>query len=536
MRIAHLRSPWNRRWRVPSIMVAAKLAGAKTADAKSGALVWCAKPGAAKMANDAQVQAPGFVHLHVHSSYSLLEGALTIARLAELAKKDRQPALALTDTDNMFGALEFSEKMAGVRHPADRRLRARRRFRRSGKPRAGRRATTWPRIVLLAAREDGYRSLMRLSSRAFLETAPHERPHMKLAWLDGETDGLIALTGGPDGPLDVAIAAGQTALALARCDELQRLFGDRLYIELQRHGMAERAHGRAGADRARLCAAAFRSSPPTSRSSPRARITRPTTRCLCIAEGQLVADGDRRQLTAEHRFKTRAEMAALFADLPEALAATVEIAERCAFRPRHAAPILPRFSAGTRRRRVGRGASELRQRRRSRPRSGAWSAHGLAPGRTDRGLSRAARLRARRHRAHEVSRLLPDRRRFHPVGEGAGHSGRARPRLRRRLAGRLRAHHHRSRSAPLRPPVRALPQSRARVDAGLRHRLLPGPARRGDPLRAGASTAATRSRRSSPSARCRRAACCATSAACCRCPTARSTSSASWCRRIRPTR
>src|SRR5438309_8124055 len=57
---------------------------------------------------------PGFVHLHVHSSYSLLEGALAIARLAELAKADRQPALALTDTDNMFGALEFSEKMAGV--------------------------------------------------------------------------------------------------------------------------------------------------------------------------------------------------------------------------------------------------------------------------------------------------------------------------------------------------------------------------------------------------------------------------------------
>ncbi len=57
---------------------------------------------------------PGFVHLHVHSSYSLLEGALTIARLAELAKADRQPALALTDTDNMFGALEFSAKMADV--------------------------------------------------------------------------------------------------------------------------------------------------------------------------------------------------------------------------------------------------------------------------------------------------------------------------------------------------------------------------------------------------------------------------------------
>ena len=96
--------------------------------------------------------------------------------------------------------------------------------------------------MLLAARENGYRSLMRLSSRAYLETAPHERPHIKLAWLDGETDGLIALTGGPSGPLDVAIAGGQNALALARCEELQRLFGDRLYIELQRHGMAsERA-------------------------------------------------------------------------------------------------------------------------------------------------------------------------------------------------------------------------------------------------------------------------------------------------------
>ena len=94
-----------------------------------------------------------FVHLHVHSAYSLLEGALPIARLAELAKADQQPALALTDTDNMFGALEFSEKLARRRHPADRRLRARHRFRRH-RPRrpqrqcagAARRASCcWPR-------------------------------------------------------------------------------------------------------------------------------------------------------------------------------------------------------------------------------------------------------------------------------------------------------------------------------------------------------------------------------------------------------
>src|SRR4051794_28012883 len=67
-----------------------------------------------KNRDDKAAAGPGYVHLHVHSSYSLLEGALTIARLADLAKADHQPALALTDTDNMFGALEFSEKMAGV--------------------------------------------------------------------------------------------------------------------------------------------------------------------------------------------------------------------------------------------------------------------------------------------------------------------------------------------------------------------------------------------------------------------------------------
>ena len=189
--------------------------------------------------------------------------------------------------------------------------------------------------MLLAARENGYRSLMRLSSRAYLETAPHERPHIKLAWLDGETDGLIALTGGPNGPLDVAIAGGQNALALARCEELQRLFGDRLYIELQRHGMASERT----VEPALIELAYGRGIPLVATNEP-FFATREDYEAhdalLCIAEGKLIADGDRRQLTAEHRFKSRAEMAALFADLPEALAATVEIAERCAFRPRHA--------------------------------------------------------------------------------------------------------------------------------------------------------------------------------------------------------
>src|SRR4029077_9678914 len=367
--VPHVLSPWNRRWRVPSIMAAEKFAAATMIGAKAGA---------AKTANDT----PGFVHLHVHSSYSLLEGALTIARLAELAKKDRQPALALTDTDNMFGALEFSEKMAsaGIQPIVGCALGVEFGDQENRGPAAG---DAWPRIVLLAARETGYRSLMRLSSRAYLENAPHERPHLKLAWLDGETDGLIALTGGPNGPLDVAIAGGQNALALARCEELQRRFGDRLYIELQRHGMAgERAvepmlielgYGRG------IALVATNEPFFAAREDYEAHDA-----LLCIAEGKLIADGERRQLTAEHRFKSRAEMAQLFADLPDALAATVEIAERCAFRPITLAPILPRFSTG----RAGGEASvesEEQELRRAAP-SGLklrLEQHGCAPGHTN---------------------------------------------------------------------------------------------------------------------------------------------------------
>jgi DNA polymerase-3 subunit alpha len=320
---------------------------------------------------------PGFVHLHVHSSYSLLEGALPIARLAELAKADRQPALALTDTDNMFGALEFSEKMAG-----------------SGiqpiigcslaidfgdqETRPGGPPLERPHIVLLAAREDGYRSLMRLNSRAFLESPPHERPHAKVAWLEGATDGLIALTGGLSGPLDAAIVAGQGALAQARCDTLVRLFGDRLYIELQRHG-DERA-----AEAALLEMAYARGIPLVATNEPffaKRDDHEAHDALICIAEGKLVADSERRQLSADYRFKTRAEMATLFADLPEALASTVEIARRCAFRPTTQAPILPRFSVGDSGEAVDEAAELRRQAAEGLARR--LRAHGLAPGRTE---------------------------------------------------------------------------------------------------------------------------------------------------------
>jgi DNA polymerase-3 subunit alpha len=321
---------------------------------------------------------PGFVHLHVHSAYSLLEGALTIARLAEFAKADRQPALALTDTDNMFGALEFSEKLhsAGIQPIVGCALAVD--FADEARdPRLVGRARALPRIVLLAASEAGYRSLMRLSSRAFLESPPHDKPHLNLIWLEDETDGLIALSGGAGGPLDAAIAAGQADLAAARCAALQRLFGDRLYLELQRHGTAAERTG----EPALIDLAYGRSIPLVATNEPffaRREDYEAHDALICIAEGRVLAEPERRQLTPEHYFKSRAEMTALFADLPEALASTVEIAQRCAFRPRIHTPILPRFSVGNRQ--VDE-AAELRARAETGLERRIQS-HGLAAGRT----------------------------------------------------------------------------------------------------------------------------------------------------------
>src|ERR1700732_3227688 len=143
----------------------------------------------------------GFIHLHVHSAYPLLKGSIKIAKLGELAKADRQPALALTDTDNMFGALEFSDKMAGYCIQPIIGCELAVDFGDQDPNARNAPAAVPSRTVLLAARERGYRSLMRLNSRAFLETPTHQPPHIKFEWLQGEGEDLIALTGGPHGTL-----------------------------------------------------------------------------------------------------------------------------------------------------------------------------------------------------------------------------------------------------------------------------------------------------------------------------------------------
>ena len=160
------------------------------------------------------LKAVGFVHLHVHSAFSLREGALAIETLAKLAAADEMPALAITDTNNLFGALEFSEKLAkagvqpiigaqamvdfGDAPLASSRL-------------AEQRAARAP-IVLLAQSEAGYRHLMRLVSSLWLDPKDGDEPHIPFDALLG-CDGLIALTGGPAGPIDKALRQNMAELA-----------------------------------------------------------------------------------------------------------------------------------------------------------------------------------------------------------------------------------------------------------------------------------------------------------------------------------
>ncbi len=285
----------------------------------------------------------GFVHLHVHSSYSLLEGAMRVPTLEKLAKEDRQPAMALTDTNNLFGALEFSEKFSGsgIQPIAGLQLTvALEEDDPNARPALDRRL---PSIVLLAATEAGYRNLLQLTSRAWLDAQPGEPVHVRLPFLADHAAGLIALTGGPNGPVDMALASGQADVAARRLGQLASIFDRRLYLELQRHGVdsertVERELIRLAYDRGLPLAAA--NEPYFSSGDD----YEAHDALLAIAEGRLVSDDRRRRLTERHHFATRAEMQALFADIPEALTSTVEIAMRCSVRARTAKPMLPRFS------------------------------------------------------------------------------------------------------------------------------------------------------------------------------------------------
>jgi DNA polymerase-3 subunit alpha len=292
-------------------------------------------------------EAPAFIHLRTHSAYSLSEGALPVKQLAGMAKDMGMPALAITDTGNLFGALEFAEALAekGVQpiigctlrvefgdQPVD--------------PRGGGPQRRLPSLALLAKDAAGYANLMKLSSRAYLDSPDHTEPHLPFAMLAELSAGLICLSGGPAGPINEAIVAGQSSLARGRLEKLHAAFGDRLYVELQRHGLEPETRAEPV-----LIDLAYDMGLPLVATNEAYFAAQEDFAAhdalICIAESEVVAAEDRRRLTPEHYFKSQREMLTLFADLPEALENSVEIARRTAYWPKSVAPILPVFAEGS---------------------------------------------------------------------------------------------------------------------------------------------------------------------------------------------
>ena len=287
-----------------------------------------------------------FIHLRVHTEHSLLEGAVPVKTLIKLAKAADMPAVAVTDTNNMFTALEFSvsalaegvQPIVGCQVSVAYEV-----------PGPGEKAKPAAPVVLLAQNEVGYLNLMKLNSCLYIDKAG-ALPQVTLEELERFSAGVICLTGGSDGPLGRMILAGHLPKARALVQRLAAAYHDRLYVELQRHPGEGGAlpEGEAASEPAMVDLAYDMGLPLVATNDvyfPKAEMYLAHDAMICIAEGAYVDQSQpRRRLTAQHYFKTEAEMATLFADLPEALENTVEIARRCAFAAYKRKPILPKFA------------------------------------------------------------------------------------------------------------------------------------------------------------------------------------------------
>ncbi len=283
-----------------------------------------------------------FVHLRTHSAYSMAEGAIKISKLVDLAAKQDMPAVALTDTRNLFGALEFSQTAtkAGVQPIIGCQVSVRREDVNNGHGQAGRLPEP-DALVLLVQNTKGYENLIHLVSKAFLETESGETP--QITWADVEecNEGLIALTAGPVGTLGRQLLEGQRDKADLTIERLMSIFPGRLYIELMRHGIAAQERLEPllleYADRLNLPLVATNEAFFADEGMYNAHDA-----LICISDKSFVAVHDRRRLTPNHRFKSSAEMVELFKDIPEAISNTLVIAQRCAFMVENRKPILPR--------------------------------------------------------------------------------------------------------------------------------------------------------------------------------------------------
>ncbi|WP_374373098.1 DNA polymerase III subunit alpha [Dongia sp.] len=283
-----------------------------------------------------------FVHLRVHSAYSLSEGAIKNKQLIDLCKRNSMPAVAVTDTGNLFGAMEFTgyAKDAGIQPITGCQLG----IARDRDPHQMQ-IPAPDQIVLLVQNETGYANLMKLSSIAYLENEPGTIAQVSLEVLAAHAEGLLALSGGPKGVIGRLLLEGQDDAAKTMAQRLAAMFPGRFYIELMRHGMEEEARSEEG-----FINLAYDLDLPLVATNDvyfsDEGMYQAHDALLCIAGGTYVAEGNRRKVTREHRFKSAPEMRVLFADLPEAIDNTLVIARRCAYMPPARKPILPAFSDG----------------------------------------------------------------------------------------------------------------------------------------------------------------------------------------------
>ena len=274
-----------------------------------------------------------FVHLRAHSAYSLSEGAIKAEKLPALARDSQMPAVAITDTGNLFGALEFSQACAakGIQPIIGCQLA----LARPDNPRLAP-----EQVVLLAQDATGLANLQCLSSSGFLDTDPGLKPQLAFDRIAQHAAGLILLTGGTTGPLARLLADGQQPEAERWLRQAAEAFPDRAVVELHRHNLPHEQAIEPG-----MIALADALGLPLVATNdcffPAAAMFEAHDALLCIAESRLLSEQDRRRVTPEHWFKPAAVMRALFADLPEACDNTLAIARRCAVMMETRKPLLP---------------------------------------------------------------------------------------------------------------------------------------------------------------------------------------------------
>ncbi|MGB9153609.1 MAG: DNA polymerase III subunit alpha [Alphaproteobacteria bacterium] len=300
---------------------------------------------------------PSFIHLRVHSGYSLAEGAIKVVEdkpkdgyqpvrkdLIKLCLKHEMPAVALTDKGNLFGALEFgmAAAEAGVQPIIGCQIAVLR------DEQAALKTMTrdgYDQLLLLVQNEQGYRNLSALVTLSFVEK-DRAYPYVTAEELARYTEGLIVLSCGTEGEVGRLLLGGQAEAADLAAQKYAGLFPNRFYIEITRHH-----GGTVGANEQRieheLIELAYKHNIPLVATNDvyfgEPDMYDAHDALLCIADKMIVAETNRRRLTRDHYFKSAAEMRTLFADLPEACDNTLVIAHRCAYMPPERKPILPAF-------------------------------------------------------------------------------------------------------------------------------------------------------------------------------------------------